>query len=230
MTTPLTENLPVGYVPAEDVYITYTEYYGDGTIYGRRNISLPSGELIQGAGKCVRDLINLGAVVPEECMPAVGGALIQVHLENTPEWIPLTEGYPVGYVPAEDVYIVFSEYYGGGTIYGRRALKLPNDEPVKGVGKSVRELIQLGVLLHDQVLGSTGGDLVRVPIDIEVVHLEMNVAYLAKEDKYVKYDSFTNKTLVGARYLTLRDGRRVNSKGRTMKNCHLLEQSKCVSI
>ena len=93
-----------------------------------------------------------------------------------------------------------------------------NDEPVKGVGKSVKDLIQLGVLLNDQVLGSTNGDLIRVPIENEMVNLEMNIAYLAKEDKYVKYESFTDKTLIGARYLTLKDGRKVNNKGRTMKS------------
>jgi hypothetical protein len=165
--SPLTEGVPVGYVPDQDKYIAYSEYYGDGTIYGWREIIGPDGGPVTGKGKGVRQLIEMGAQVADTGLGAIAGALIQVPLEPQPEWIPLTEGMNVGYVAAEKVYIVYSEYYGGGTIYGRRAMTLPNGKPVKGEGKSVADLIKLEVVVSTQVLGSTNGDLVAVPAEKE---------------------------------------------------------------
>lgn len=68
----------------------------------------------------------------------------------------------VGYVAAEDVYVAYSEYYGDGTIYGRVDLLL-NGEPVRGAGKSKKELVEAGVVLSENVIGSINGDLVVVP-------------------------------------------------------------------
>jgi hypothetical protein len=74
----------------------------------------------------------------------------------------------VGYVAAEDVYVVYREYYGDGTIYGRVDLLL-NGEPVRGAGKSKKELVEAGVVLSENFIGSVGGDLVGVPDSNEVV-------------------------------------------------------------
>lgn len=68
----------------------------------------------------------------------------------------------VGYVAAEDVYVVYREYYGDGTIYGRADLLL-NGEPVRGAGKSKKELVEAGVVVSENVIGSIGGDLTGVP-------------------------------------------------------------------
>jgi hypothetical protein len=75
---------------------------------------------------------------------------------------PLSMESAVGYVAAEDVYVVYREYYGDGTIYGRADLLL-NDEPVRGAGKSKKELVEAGVLVSENVIGSVTGDLVGVP-------------------------------------------------------------------
>lgn len=80
MSVPLTFDMNVGYVEAEDVYITYTEYYDDGTIYGRRDVYL-NGEAVKGLGKSVKGLVELGCMVPEEYMPAVSGSLVRVEYE-----------------------------------------------------------------------------------------------------------------------------------------------------
>jgi hypothetical protein len=95
MTTPLVPELHVGYVPAEDVYIVYSEYYGDGTIYGRRALTLPSGEAILGRGKLGIDLVALGAVVSET------GETVNGELEAVPYEAPAPEA-PAPEVPAPE--------------------------------------------------------------------------------------------------------------------------------
>ena len=76
---------------------------------------------------------------------------------------PLTLETPVGYVTAEDVYVSYSEYYGDGTIYGRVDLLTPDGNPVKGEGKTKTDLMNAGVVLSENPLGSVTGDLVVVP-------------------------------------------------------------------
>ena len=78
---------------------------------------------------------------------------------------PVTLETPVGYVSAEDVYVSYSEYYGDGTIYGRVDLLTPDGNPVKGEGKTKSDLINAGVVLSENPLGSVTGDLVAVPND-----------------------------------------------------------------
>ena len=78
---------------------------------------------------------------------------------------PVTLETPVGYVSAEDVYVSYSEYYGDGTIYGRVDLLTPDGNPVKGEGKTKSDLINAGVVLSENPLGSVTGDLVVVPND-----------------------------------------------------------------
>lgn len=75
---------------------------------------------------------------------------------------PLTAEQNVGYIAAEDVYIVYSEYYGGDTVYGRVNLVTEAGEPVKGYGKTKQDLLSLGVLVADEALGTTVGWLTRV--------------------------------------------------------------------
>ena len=75
---------------------------------------------------------------------------------------PLSMESAVGYVGAEDVYIVYTEYYGNSTIFGRADLYL-NGEPVRGAGKSKKELVEAGVLVSENVNGSSFGDLVGIP-------------------------------------------------------------------
>jgi hypothetical protein len=81
MSTPLDASVLVGYVEAEDLYIVFSEYYGDGTIYGRREMFMPSGELIHGAGKTWAELVGMGALVADEVAGAVNGDLVRVPAE-----------------------------------------------------------------------------------------------------------------------------------------------------
>jgi hypothetical protein len=85
MTTPLVPADNVGYVVAADVYCYFTEYYGDGTIYGFQHLFLPNGELVRGEGKSKQDLIQLEVVREEEPPRAIPGELVVVPLEAVPE-------------------------------------------------------------------------------------------------------------------------------------------------
>ena len=78
---------------------------------------------------------------------------------------PVTLETLVGYVAAEDVYVSYSEYYGDGTIYGRVDLLTPDGNPVKGEGKTKADLMNAGVVLSENPLGTVTGDLVAVPND-----------------------------------------------------------------
>ena len=69
----------------------------------------------------------------------------------------------VGYIAIEDVYVKYSEYYGDATIYGRVDLLDVNGEPVKGAGKSKKELVEAGVVLSETVFDSINGELVVIP-------------------------------------------------------------------
>lgn len=76
MSTPLSMECSVGYVEAEDAYVMYSEYYGDGTIYGRVDILDANGEAVRGAGKCKRELVDSGAVISDSVLGAVTGDLV----------------------------------------------------------------------------------------------------------------------------------------------------------
>jgi hypothetical protein len=81
---------------------------------------------------------------------------------------PITHETLIGYIPGEDVYIRYTEYYGNGTIYGRTELSMPDGSPVKGMGKFKKELVEMGVLMSDFVSGSLTGDLTVVPLEAPV--------------------------------------------------------------
>jgi hypothetical protein len=78
MTTPITCETPVGYIVAEDVYVSYTEYYGDGTIYGRNDLLMPDGTPVKGAGKTKSELINASVTLSEVGVGTVTGDIVVV--------------------------------------------------------------------------------------------------------------------------------------------------------
>ena len=94
---------------------------------------------------------------------------------------PVTLETLVGYVSAEDVYVSYSEYYGDGTIYGRVDLLTPDGNPVKGEGKTKADLVNAGVVLSENPLGSVTGDLVAVPNDTPAPAAEETPAAPAEE-------------------------------------------------
>jgi hypothetical protein len=74
---------PVGYVVANDVYVSYSEYYGDGTIYGYTELLTPDGNPVKGAGKSKADLINENAVLGNN-LGSVNGDIIAVEMPVVP--------------------------------------------------------------------------------------------------------------------------------------------------
>jgi len=84
MATPLTLETLVGYIAAEDVYVSYSEYYGDGTIYGRVDLLTPDGNPVKGEGKTKADLINAGVVLTENPVGTVTGDLVAVPNDAAP--------------------------------------------------------------------------------------------------------------------------------------------------
>ena len=105
MATPVTLETLVGYVSAEDVYVSYSEYYGDGTIYGRVDLLTPDGNPVKGEGKTKADLVNASVVLSENPLGSVTGDLVAVPndtpapaAEETPA--PAAEETPAA--PAEE--------------------------------------------------------------------------------------------------------------------------------
>jgi hypothetical protein len=82
MTSPITFETPVGYIVAEDVYVSYSEYYGDGTIYGRNDLLMPDGSPVKGAGKTKAELINANVTLSEVGVGTVTGDIVVVAEEN----------------------------------------------------------------------------------------------------------------------------------------------------
>ena len=107
MATPVTLETPVGYVAAEDVYVSYSEYYGDGTIYGRVDLLTPDGNPVKGEGKTKTDLINAGVVLSENPLGSVTGDLVIVPAaaptaEEAPAPVPAPEEVPAPAPPAPE--------------------------------------------------------------------------------------------------------------------------------
>ena len=73
----LTLETPVGYVAAQDVYVSFSEYYGDGTIYGYTELLTPDGNPVKGAGKSKNDLVNENVVLGNN-LGSVSGDLVVV--------------------------------------------------------------------------------------------------------------------------------------------------------
>ena len=99
MAGPVTLGHNIGYIPEADIYISFTEYYGDGTIYGRSSVLLPSGEPVTGAGKTKLDLVALEAVIADDMIGSIAGGLIPVPVEAPAE--PAPEAPVAPEAPAE---------------------------------------------------------------------------------------------------------------------------------
>ena len=80
----VTFDTPVGYIVSEDVYVKFSEYYGDGTIYGRADLLTPYGEPVKGAGKTKVDLMDAYVVVSRDVIGSVTGDLIIVTNDPAP--------------------------------------------------------------------------------------------------------------------------------------------------
>lgn len=102
MATPVTLETLVGYVAAEDVYVSYSEYYGDGTIYGRVDLLTPDGNPVKGEGKSKADLINAGVVLSENPLGSVTGDLVAVPNDAVPAPAPAAEETPAPAPAAEE--------------------------------------------------------------------------------------------------------------------------------
>lgn len=70
----------IGYITAQDVYIAYSEYYGNGTIYGRCDIFGADGQLVHGPGKTVADLVAMQCTIQAEPQESQPGELVVVPL------------------------------------------------------------------------------------------------------------------------------------------------------
>ena len=98
MTTPIILETPVGYIVAEDVYVSYTEYYGDGTIYGRNDLLMPDGTPVKGVGKTKAELINANVTLSENGVGSVTGDIVVVP-NDAPEPVAEESAAPA---PAEE--------------------------------------------------------------------------------------------------------------------------------
>jgi hypothetical protein len=84
MTSPITFETPVGYIVAEDVYVSYSEYYGNGTIYGRNDLLMPDRTPVKGAGKTKAQLINANVTLSEVSVGSVTGDIVVVPNDSAP--------------------------------------------------------------------------------------------------------------------------------------------------
>ena len=85
MASPITLETQVGYVVAEDVYVSYSEYYGDGSIYGRVDLVMPDGSPVKGAGKTKTELVAANVMLSENGIGTVTGDIVVVANEPVPE-------------------------------------------------------------------------------------------------------------------------------------------------
>jgi len=105
MTSPITLETQVGYIEAEDVYVSYSEYYGDGTIYGRNDLLMPDGSPVKGAGKTKTELINANVMLSEAGVGTVTGDIVVVPNDSVPAPAPEENAAPApeeGSVPAPE--------------------------------------------------------------------------------------------------------------------------------
>jgi hypothetical protein len=94
MSTPITLETQVGYIEAEDVYVSYSEYYGDGTIYGRNDLLMPDGSPVKGAGKTKTELINANVMLSEAGVGTVTGDIVVVPNDSAPAPAPEENAVP----------------------------------------------------------------------------------------------------------------------------------------
>ena len=112
MASPITPETPVGYIVAEDVYVSYREYYGDGTIYGRVDLLTSDGNPVKGSGKSKTDLINANVTLSDIFFGSISGDLVVVpiELQSLPEETPVSApAENSDTVPAENSDVVPAE-------------------------------------------------------------------------------------------------------------------------
>lgn len=94
MSSPITLETQVGYIEAEDVYVSYSEYYGDGTIYGRNDLLMPDGSPVKGAGKTKAELINANVTLSEVGVGTGVGDVVVVPNDSVPAPAPEENAVP----------------------------------------------------------------------------------------------------------------------------------------
>ena len=112
MASPITPETPVGYIVAEDVYVSYREYYGDGTIYGRVDLLTSDGNPVKGSGKSKAELINANVTLSDIFFGSISGDLVVVpfELQSLPEETPVSPpAENTDVVPAENSDVVPAE-------------------------------------------------------------------------------------------------------------------------
>lgn len=102
MSTPITLETQVGYIEAEDVYVSYSEYYGDGTIYGRNDLLMPDGTPVKGAGKTKAELISANVTLSEVGVGTGVGDIVVVPNDSVPAPAPEENAAPAP-APEENV-------------------------------------------------------------------------------------------------------------------------------
>jgi hypothetical protein len=91
----VTLETPVGYVIANDVYVSYSEYYGDGTIYGYTEILSSDGNPVKGAGKTKVDLINENAMLGNNLGSVTGDIIAVLQAPEAEAVVPEVVPEPV---------------------------------------------------------------------------------------------------------------------------------------
>lgn len=92
---PYTADMPTGYFQ-DDIYITFAEYYGDGTVYGLRHVHFPDGSPGYGLGPGMSraDLVAKGMIVPE-----VRADAVPIDISVVPEEGVCAAGAPAAATP-----------------------------------------------------------------------------------------------------------------------------------
>ena len=131
MASPITPETPVGYIVAEDLYVSYREYYGDGTIYGRVDLLTSDGNPVKGSGKSKTDLINANVTLSDIFFGSISGDLVVVpiELESLPEERPLSApAENSDAVPAENSDLVPAE--NSDVVPAENSDVVPEETPV----------------------------------------------------------------------------------------------------
>jgi hypothetical protein len=114
----LTLETPVGYVAAQDLYVSFSEYYGDGTIYGYTELLTPDGNPVKGAGKSKTDLVNENVVLGNNLgsvsgdLVVVAAAEVAAEVAEVPAEVPAEVAVEVTEVPDANLYTVSFSFMG----------------------------------------------------------------------------------------------------------------------
>lgn len=135
---------------------------------------------------------------------------------------PLTLNKNVGYSPAEDVYFIYQVRFPG--LYtGRQNLKTASGDPVKGAGKSVKDLILAGTTIDPFIYGNLSGEFNDVPVvnqtGVTALSLDKQVAYIENGNYYITYLSYGSGIFVGVQeILDFTTRQRIQGKDKSIKD------------